>query len=849
MIKKQQLLVVGNGPTGFKFLEQLTDSRGSGEFEITAIGEEPRPAYDRVHLTDYFKTRNADDLIYQPLAWYKKRGIRLLTGERGSYLNVERRLVQTNSGKNFAFDKLVLATGSLPFVPEVPGVNLPGVFVYRTLADLAAIAKYAQGHTRAAVIGGGLLGLEAAKAVRDLGLEAHVVEFAERLMGRQLDGAAAALLRAKVERMGVRVHLQKNTKRILQQEDGLYLDFGDSGLTVDLVIFSAGIRPRDDLARSGGLVTHPRGGIVVDDCMLTSDPNIYAIGECAVHNGTVYGLVAPCFKMAEVAVEQILGGHKRFQGADLSTTLKLLGVDVATVGETVLANDIDPESFTTITLMDEVQGIYKKMIINRPDNTLRGAILVGSNEDYARLLQTYRSRQPLPEQPIAMIVQGSGAAAAVPAADHALICTCNNVTRGQLATAVQAGAHELAALCSTTKAGTGCGGCKPQVKEILAAELKQMGVSVAKKICDCLPLSRRQLFDVVKVRGLSDYNQILDQVGRGNGCEVCKPAVASILASIYAETAAKTPVIQDTNDRFLANIQRGGTYSVVPRLPGGEITPDRLIVLGQIAKKYNLYTKITGGQRIDLFGARVDQLPEIWQELIAAGFESGHAYAKGMRTIKSCVGSTWCRYGVLDSVSFAIRLEHRYKGVRFPHKVKSAVSGCIRECAEARSKDFGIIATEHGWNLYVCGNGGVKPRHADLLAAGLDDETCIRYIDRFLMFYVYTADPLMRTSTWLEQLEGGLDYLKHVVVDDGLGLGQQLEADMQKLVDAYQCEWKQVVENPELRSRFKSFINRPGADPSIEFVSQRGQIRPASGGGFVELQRIGFFEPHRPAAY
>ena len=288
--------------------------------------------------------------------------------------------------------------------------------------------------------------------------------------------------------------------------------------------------------------------------------------------------------------------------------------------------------------------------------------------------------------------------------------------------------------------------------------------------------------------------------------------------------------IQDTNDRFLANIQRGGTYSVVPRIPGGEITPDKLIAIGVVAKKYNLYTKITGGQRIDLFGARVDQLPNIWEELIEAGFESGHAYGKALRTVKSCVGSTWCRYGVQDSVSFAIEVEERYRGLRAPHKLKSAVSGCIRECAEAQSKDFGIIATDKGWNLYVCGNGGSKPQHAQLLANDVDKETCIKYIDRFLMFYIKTAEPLTRTAPWLNKLEGGMDYLKDVVVNDCLGIGEQLEKEMQMLVDVYSCEWKDVVNNPELRARFTHFINTNETDSSIRFDEMRGQIVPAKWG-------------------
>ena len=386
----------------------------------------------------------------------------------------------------------------------------------------------------------------------------------------------------------------------------------------------------------------------------------------------------------------------------------------------------------------------------------------------------------------------------------------------------------MAEIKACTKAGTGCGGCLPMVSDLLKHQLKAMGKQVKNVLCEHFDYSRQELLDLVKVNGIKTYEALLDKHGSGDGCEICKPAVASILASTWNELIIKQATIQDTNDRYLANIQKGGTYSVVPRIPGGEITPDKLIVIGEVAKKYGLYTKITGGQRIDLFGARVDQLPDIWETLIDAGFESGHAYGKSLRTVKSCVGSTWCRYGVQDSVSYAIRIEDRYKGLRSPHKLKGAVSGCIRECAEAQSKDFGIIATEKGWNLYVCGNGGAKPQHAKLLINDIDSETCIKYIDRFLMFYIKTAEPLMRTATWLNKLEGGIDYLRDVVVHDTLGIGEQLEKEMAFMIQTYACEWKEVVNDPKLRARFKHFVNVEEEDPSVRFQEMRGQKIPVA---------------------
>jgi len=411
--------------------------------------------------------------------------------------------------------------------------------------------------------------------------------------------------------------------------------------------------------------------------------------------------------------------------------------------------------------------------------------------------------------------------------DDALICSCEAVTKGAICSSVtDLGITTVDGIKKCTKAGTGCGGCMPMVKDLVNGTLKANGAYIKNTICEHFDYSRQELYDLVKMNQLKNYDLVLDHFGKGDGCETCKPLVASILSSLWNEVIVKQSTIQDSNDRYLANIQKGGTYSVVPRIPGGEITPDKLIVIGQVAKKYNLYTKITGGQRIDLFGAHVSDLPLIWEELIDAGFESGHAYGKALRTVKSCVGSTWCRFGLHDSVSFAIEVEDRYKGIRAPHKIKGGVSGCIRECAEAQSKDFGIIATEKGWNLYVCGNGGSKPQHAQILATDIDKDTLVKYLDRFLMFYIKTADPLTRTATWLNKMEGGMSYLKNVILNDSLGICDQLESEMQLLVNTYHCEWKEVVENPEMRKKFSHFVNEPAQkDPSVKFEEMRGQVK------------------------
>lgn len=844
---RQSLVIVGGGMSAYKLIELLTEMRGGEQYAITLIAEEPRLPYDRVHLTEYFTGRDASKIELAPRKWYADRKVTTRLREKAVVLDTANQTVVTQSGWPIHYDKLVLATGSYPFVPPVPGRDLPGVHVYRTIEDLDGILQQARNAKDAAVIGGGLLGLEAARALQDLGARTYTIEFGSRLMARQLDDTAGHLLRRKVEGMGVRILTNRNTQRIEQAGKRLRLVFGETDtLEVDTLVFSAGVRPRDDLARHGGLQLAERGGIVVDDQMQTSAANVLAIGECASHKGMVYGLVAPCYQMAEVAARTLVGQAAGYTGSDLSTKLKLMGVEVATVGDPVPLTQVRDDNLISVIVHDEIQETYQRLLIEKSTRVLRGAMLVGNADAYAKLVSAYRSGSALPEQPVSLFV--SGAAPDSGGAD-ALICTCNNVTRGAICTAVSDGCATLGEITQCTKAGAGCGGCKPQVSDILYQELARLGKSVKKTICEHFAFSRQELLDIVKVKRLKTYDEVLAACGTGAGCEVCQPLVASLLAVTNAETAAIQQSIQDTNDRFLANIQRGGTYSVVPRIPGGEITPRQMIVLGQVAEDYDLYLKITGGQRIDLFGARVDQLPEIWERLIAAGFESGHAYAKGMRTVKSCVGSTWCRFGVLDSTGFAIRLEHRYKGIRSPHKLKCAVSGCIRECAEARGKDFGIIATEAGWNLYVGGNGGASPRHADLLASGLDDDTCVRYIDRFLMYYIRTGDPLTRTSKWLESLEGGLEQLRAVVVDDSLGIAATLESEMQAMVDGYACEWKQVVQSPERRAGYRAFVNTPQADSGISFVTQRAQKRPASGGGFVELQRLGTsFEDRAPQA-
>ncbi len=826
-----KIIVIGHGMVGHKFVESL--AAAAPHLHITVLGEEPRPAYDRVHLSDFFAGKTADDLSLVAPGFFERPNLDLKLNAKVFGIDRATHTVTLASGEQLVYDKLVLATGSSPFVPPVPGRERRDCFVYRTIEDLEAMRECGARSRSGVVIGGGLLGLECAKALRDLGLEAHVVEFAPRLMAVQVDDPGARVLRGRIEELGVRVHTGKNTLAIVNGVDATHrMEFADgSALETDMIVFSAGIRPRDELARGAGLALGPRGGVAIDANCLSSDPDIYAVGECAAWNGQLFGLVAPGYDMARTAARHVLGAPGGFAGADLSTKLKLMGVDVASIGDAHGAT-IGSRSYQ---FLDERKQTYKKIVVSSCGKRLLGAVLVGDAAQYGTLLQMALNGMPLPEAPEFLILpQPEGAPMrglgvdALPAT--AQVCSCNDVSKGTLCEAVANGAASIGALKKCTGAGTACGGCVPLVTQVLNAELAKQGVSVSRALCEHFAYSRQELHHLVRVGRIRSFGDLLERHGTGLGCEVCKPVAANILASTWNDFVLKPEHagLQDSNDYFLGNIQKDGTYSVVPRMPGGEVTADGLIAVGQIAKKYGLYTKITGGQRVDLFGARVEQLPPIWEELIAAGFESGHAYGKSLRTVKSCVGSTWCRFGVGDSAGFAIALEHRYKGLRTPHKVKFGVSGCTRECAEAQGKDVGLIATEKGWNLYVCGNGGMKPRHAELLASGLDEAAVVRLVDRFLMFYVRTADRLQRTSTWRENLEGGLDYLKGVVVQDSLGIGAELDAEMQHVVDTYACEWKNAVEDPEVRKRFRTFVNSDAPDANVVFMPERGQIRPAT---------------------
>ncbi|MHA7274103.1 nitrite reductase large subunit NirB [Arthrobacter sp. TMT4-20] len=843
--QERRIVVIGGGPAAHRFVEALW-RRGTDGLHLTVLTEEAHAPYDRVALS----RRLIDDVdlsLGESIMW-REPAIDLVTGERAIHLDLDAQSVMGASGTRYPYDDVVLATGS-----EAVRLPLPGgehAAVYRTVDDMhwlrsetARLAADLGRAPRAVVIGGGLLGLEAAGGLQQLGAESTVVNRAGWLMNAQLDQGGGQALGRLIAGKGLGINCGGAPTGITTDDGrvtGVTLSDG-TALPADLVVFSVGIRPRDELAREAGLDVAPRGGIVISDACKTARPGVWAIGEVASYEGVSMGLVAPANAMAEVCADGILGGLSTFPGFDTATKLKLSGVEVASFGDALA----ESEGSLEIVYADPARGLYQKLVVTDDARTLLGGIFVGDAAPYSAL-RPLLGRE-LPAEPGAYLSSaGTGDAPPSELPDDVVLCSCNNITAGACRSAVHGldangeatdPALDMPSLKACSRAGTQCGSCVPMLKKLLDAELTKAGRTVSKGICEHFAMSRPELFEAIQALDLASFQDIILRFGAteeaktGHGCDICKPAIGSILATQRGEYVLDggRGTLQDTNDRALANMQRNGTYSVVPRIPGGEITPQKLAVIAQVAEQFGLYVKLTGALRIDLFGARLEQLPEIWKILVEAGFESGQAYGKALRNVKSCVGSTWCRFGVQDSVAMAINLELRYRGLRAPHKFKMGVSGCARECAEARGKDVGVIATDQGWNLYVGGNGGFQPAHAQLLAQDLDDATLIQYIDRYLMYYIRTADRMQRTALWMDDLDGGLEHVRDVVINDSLGIAADLETAMARHVEHYEDEWAATLNNPDRLRRFRSFVNAPdAADQSIVLVEERGQRRPAT---------------------
>jgi nitrite reductase (NAD(P)H) len=778
-------------------------------------------------------------------------------------IDSDKKYVKTSSGDEVHYDILVLATGSDALLPRhTPGHDAKGVFVYRTIEDLEKLIDFASSRkgTTGTVVGGGLLGLEAAKAMMDLE-DFGKVKLIERnrwVLSRQLDGDAGGMVVEQVRALGLDVMLSKRVGKILTTEEnfvkGVVFEDGEE-MECSCICFAIGIKSRDELARKSGIKCADRGGgVIVGNDLTTSQSDIYAIGECASWENQTFGLIAPGVEQADILAFNLTQAKahapRKFKSPDLSTKLKLLGVEVASFGDFFAdrdgpkhvpvrtrsqPKDSAPRSVKALTYKDPFQQVYKKFLFTSDGKYLLGGMMIGDTKDYVKLVPMVRNQKMLEVPPSELIVGAQkGDDDGSDLADDTQICSCHNVTKGDVVNSVKDGTcKSIGDVKSCTKAGTGCGGCMPLVQTIFNKTMSSMGQEVKNHLCPHFELSRADLFNIIYVKNLQDFRAVMKDCGKeptSLGCEACKPTIGSIIASLYNKHLLDLDRrgLQETNDRFLANIQRNGTFSVVPRVSGGEITPEKLIIIGTVAKKYNLYCKITGGQRIDMFGARKQDLPDIWEELIDGGMESGHAYAKSLRTVKSCVGTTWCRFGIGDSVGMAVRLEERYKSIRGPHKIKGGVSGCVRECAEAQNKDFGLIATEKGFNIFVGGNGGAKPRHSELLAKDVPPDDVVPILDRYLSFYIRTADKLQRTARWMENLPGGIKYLQDVILHDKLGICADLEKQMQDLVGTFFCEWTEVLQDPVKRGWFNQFANtRENLNDTIEPTQERGQVRPS----------------------
>ncbi|WP_139005813.1 nitrite reductase large subunit NirB [Arthrobacter crystallopoietes] len=887
----RRIVVIGGGPAAHRFVEAMCarNTIAAGQTVITVLTEEVHLPYDRVALSKALTETDVDLTLGEKSLW-ENDGVTLVTGARAVDLDLAAKEVITEGGVRYAYDELVLATGSNAATLPIPGNEHTSV--YRTLEDVWGInqqvAELTAKHGRtinAVTIGGGLLGLEAAAGLQSLGAHPVIIDGGKWLMGTQLDEGAGQAMGRLVAGKGLEVHGGVFPKAVLTEPaaDGesvvTGVEMADGRIIpADMVVVSIGVRPRDELARTlnnrakaeaeaaasqaAGTPVElgdedfvpvfrmgARGGIVIDETCATDVENIWAVGEVANFGGMCVGLVAPANSMAEIVADRLSGGQATFAGFDTATKLKLSGVDVASFGDAFAKT----EHALEIVYADPARGVYQKIVTTDDAKTLLGGIFVGDAAPY-QSLRPLLGRE-LPAEPGAYLsAAGGGDAPDTELPDDAILCSCNNVAAGSIRDAVngcgacegQDPVQDLGGLKACTRAGTQCGSCVPMLKKLLETELTKNGITVSKALCEHFSLSRAELFEAVRALGLTSAEEIFLRFGTpveleledGTtatsaplGCDICKPAIGSILASQLTEYPLDggRGTLQDTNDRALANMQKNGTYSVVPRIPGGEITPEKLAVIARVAQKYGLYTKLTGALRIDMFGARLEQLPDIWKELVEAGFESGQAYGKALRNVKTCVGSTWCRFGVQDSVAMGIAMELRYRGLRAPHKFKMGVSGCARECAEARGKDVGVIATADGWNLYVGGNGGANPAHAQLLAKDLDNETLLKYIDRYLMYYIRTADRLQRTARWVEDLDGGIEHVKDVVINDVLGIAHDLEAAMARHVDNYEDEWAATLKDPDRLRRFRSFVNAPDQkDDSIANVSERGMIRPAT---------------------
>ena len=744
---RERLVVVGNGMAGVACVEQIL--KHSKKFDVTIFGDETHVNYNRILLSSVLAgEKSADDIVLNSLEWYEKNGIHLRLGVRVTDVDAKQKTVTGDDGSVTPFDKLLLATGSSPLIPSLDWVQKQGVHVFRSIDDTRALLERARPGSKAVVIGGGLLGLEAARGLQVQGCDVTVVHLMDRLMERQLDSVGGGYLKAKIECLGVKVLLSKSTTEILGtgKAEGVAFQEGPS-IKADFVVVAAGIRPNTELGRKAGLQVNR--GIVVNDHMETSHPDIFAVGECVEHKGICYGLVAPLFEQGKVLAATITGNKgPTYEGTILAAKLKIMGVDVFSAGD---FNDKVPGT-DVVRYEDAALGIYKKVAIR--DGKLAGVILVGDTSDSHRYMDWLRSRTDLTPLRRQLLFPAPAADRGLDTAqmpDHETVCGCLGVSKGAIIQAIhEKGVNTLAQLKECTRASTGCGSCTDLCQQLLKAVAPEFQEEPRKTLCKCIPFAEDNLREILRSQKLRSVQEVLEIYGNGTGCEICKPALAYMMDMLWCGDHDEDRSTRFVNDRVHANIQKDGTFSVVPRIRGGVTSAEELRRIADVADKYNVpMVKITGSQRIDLLGVRKADLPAIWADL---GMPSGQAYTKGVRMVKTCVGTDFCRFGVQDSTSAGIELERRLENLFTPHKVKMGAVGCPRNCAEATVKDIGIIGQEGSWQVVVGGAAGKSVRKADLLVTVASTEEALRASEIFFQYYRENANYLERTYGFLERL-------------------------------------------------------------------------------------------------
>jgi nitrite reductase (NADH) large subunit len=812
---RRRLVVAGNGMAGARVVEEIL-KRAPGMFEIVMFGAEPYGNYNRILLSSVLnRTQRATEIFINPLSWYGKNGIALHAGVKAVRIDRERRVVigrplgrgaiayAAGDGEGppveEGYDRVILATGSRPFVPPMEGFGQPGTFLFRTIDDCERIAEYAKSCRKAAVIGGGLLGLEAARGLLAHGVEVTVLEAAPHLMIAQLDPEAGQALKGTLEGMGIKVFCEKVTTRIAGENGRItHLLMKDgSRVETDMVVVSAGIRPITDLAVASGLAVDK--AIVCDDQMRTSDPEIFALGECVQHRGRIYGLVDPIWEQAGVLADVITGKDPdaAYRGSKLGTKLKVMGVELASMGETRPAGPGDE----VVVYREPGRGVYKKLIIR--DGTLAGAILLGETETSGALMQIFMSGAKVPARRADLLFGAPSGVSLLKVADlpdHAQICNCNGVTKKQIVEAVQGGCASVGKVGACTKAGTGCQSCKGLVAQLIEATAGEVKADPSEHYyVPGVPLEKSQLVAEIRARSIKSVSEVFAQLAGGREHAASKIGLASLLKSLWPGEYEDERDARFINDRVHANIQKDGTFSVVPRIYGGVTSPAELRRIAEVAEKYKVpMVKITGGQRLDLLGVKKEDLPGLWRDL---GIPSGHAYTKAFRTCKSCVGTDFCRYGLGDSIALAQKIERRFQGVESPHKMKLASAGCPRNCSEAYVKDLGAVAIEGGlWEIYVGGAAGGTVRKGDLLCTVATHEEVLRIMGRFMQYYREHGKYLERSYHFVERV--GIATLRRILVEDSLGICARLDADIQKAVDAYVDPWKEEADLPKYPRQF-----------------------------------------------